>query len=161
MAEDSDEPTDLFGNPWEEPRDPRGRKAHQRSPEVAEKIAVLRAAGLTVEQIAARSHMSEPTLRKYYLRELVDGSTLAQAALDEVIWAKAMQGNVPAAKFMRDRFAKGEAAVPVAASDARRADPEPAADEEPTGKKAAADKAALTAHEGTEWGEVLKPTRPH
>ena len=151
---DDEEPRlDLLGDPWTPPRDPRGRKRHKRSAQVAEKIGFLRAAGLTGEQIATRTGLSEPTLRKYYLRELTDGATLARAVLLEAIVEKALGGNVAAAKVMLAEFAKGSAAVPIAPR--KGAEPKPDRVEQ-LGKKAALERDAQTAHKGTEWGDLLK-----
>lgn len=145
---------DLLGDPWSELPDPRGRKRHKRTVQVAEKVAVLRGSGLTPPQIAARVALSEPTLRKYYFRELEEGAVLAQAVLTEAMWDKARSGNVGAAKYIRDAFAKGQAAIPVAK---KPASPKP----EKLGKKAAAGADARTAHEGTGWGELLSPAAKH
>ena len=109
MADENSGPTDLLGDPWLEPRDARGRKRHKRIAQIAEKVAVLRASGLTVDKIALRVGLSEPTLRKYYLRELEDGPAFAQAVLNEAMWAKAMAGNVGAARYIREEFGKGDA----------------------------------------------------
>jgi AraC-like DNA-binding protein len=118
MGDENPPVTDLLGDPWSEPRDARGRKRHKRIPQVAEKVAVLRASGLTVEKIALRVGLSEPTLRKYYLRELEDGPAFAQAVLNEAMWAKALAGNVGAARYIREEFGKGDAK----AADQRVAD---------------------------------------
>lgn len=109
MAEENEGMVDLWGNPWTPEPDPRGRKRHRRSPQVAEQVALLKASGLTVEQIAARLVLSEPTLRKYYFRELDGGAALARAVLTEAMWKKARDGNVSAAKFIKDVFDKGDA----------------------------------------------------
>lgn len=109
MSRKTSQLTDLFGDPWTPPRDPRGRKSHKRAKETAEKVAVLRASGHTVEDIALRMGLSEPTLRKYYFRELDHGRALAEAVLDEALWARAMDGNVSAMKELKAQFAKGRA----------------------------------------------------
>lgn len=150
MADENSGPKDLFGDPWTPPRDPRGRKSHRRMPQVAEKVAVLRAMGKTVEQIALRIGLSEPTLRKYYFRELEHGHALVESVLDEAIWGRAMAGVVGAQRLAKEMLAKGGAAVPVAKT------PRPGTSKaEPLGKKAQAAVDAKTAHEGTSWGEVL------
>lgn len=149
MAEENGPEVDLLGDPWTPPRDPRGRKRHKRVAQIAENVAVLRGCGLTEEQIAARVGLSEPTLRKYYFRELKDGPTLAKAVLTEAVWKRAKAGNVSAARYLRTEFEKGDAAVPVPRQPRQAKAPEP-------GKKEAADLAARTAHEGTEWGTLLK-----
>ncbi len=113
MAEKSSPPTagvDLFGDPWTPPKDPRGRKRHKRSSQLAEKIAVLRAQGATQEEIADAVGHSVPTLTKYYLRELEEGPALAKAVLVQALWSKAVDGgNVSAMKAMLAQFDKGDA----------------------------------------------------
>lgn len=108
MADENAAATDLLGDPWTPPRDPRGRRRHKRIPQVAENVALLRASGLSVEAIAQRIGLSEPTLRKYYFRELDDGPALARAVLAEAMWAKAKAGNVSAARYIREEFCGGE-----------------------------------------------------
>jgi hypothetical protein len=147
MAEDSGEARDLFGDPWTPPRDPRGRKRHRRLPQVAEKVAVLRAAGLKETAIALRIGLSEPTLRKYYFRELAEGETLARAVLIEGLWAEAKTGKAAAARIILEEFDKGRAAVPVSRRDPSKV--------EKLGKKAQADADAKTAQEGTSWADLL------
>jgi hypothetical protein len=109
MADENEGLVDLWGDPWTPEPDPRGRKRHKRLTQVAEQVAVLRASGLTVEQIASRLVLSEPTLRKYYFRELDGGAAMANAVLAEAMWKKAKAGNVGAARFIRETFGKGEA----------------------------------------------------
>lgn len=109
MSDEKSGLVDLWGNPWTPEPDPRGRKRHKRDPHLAEKVSVLKASGLTVEQIAARLVLSEPTLRKYYFRELSAASALAEAVLTEAMWDKAKAGNVSAARFIRETFGKGDA----------------------------------------------------
>jgi len=99
---------DLLGDPWTELKDPRGRKRHKRSPEVAEKVAVLKASGIATVDIALRVGLSEPTLRQYYFRELQNGAALAQAVLNESMWEKAKAGVVGAARYLREEFEKGQ-----------------------------------------------------
>ena len=134
---------DLFGNPWEPPKDPRGRKRHKRTPQIAEKVGVLRATGATEDAIANAVGLSTPTLRTYYLRELDAGPALALAQLDQVMYRKAMAGNVSAAKYVRDRFKDGDASLAGARARSRAMRPEapagqeqPAAPQGPQGKKA-------------------------
>lgn len=129
MADENDGLVDLWGDPWTPEPDPRGRKRHRRLPQVAEQVAILRGAGLTVEQIASRLVLSEPTLRKYYFRELDGGAAMANAVLTEAMWKKAKEGNVSAARFIRETFGKGEALE----SDRRVRGREPR--EVPIGKK--------------------------
>lgn len=150
MDEESERPKDLFGDPWTPPRDPRGRKRHARRAEIAEKVAVLKATGSTDEQIALRIGLSVPTLKKYYFRELESGADLARQVLVETMWGKALDGNVSAAKFIRDELPKG-AAAKFAQSQRERRSP-------PPGKKEMRAQAAETAGDGSAWGDDLKVT---
>jgi hypothetical protein len=154
MGDDVSPKVDLLGDPWTPPRDPRGRKRHKRNPLVAENVAILRASGATVEEIALRTGLSEPTLRQYYFRELdtTRAQALGRAVLREAMWGKAKKGVVSAARFILEEFERGQAAVPLAKAPPAAT---PEADEK-LGKKAAANLAAETAHEGTEWGHLLK-----
>jgi hypothetical protein len=154
---DNPEAVDLFGDPWGEARGRGGRKRHRRLPQVAEKIGVMRATGATVEDVASALGLSEPTLRKYYFRELSEGAQIARRVLVEAMWKKAIEGNVSAAKFIRDEFPKGDAEAFVNASRPAQAAAAPLAT--PTGKKEAAQLAAQTAGQGTDWGDdLLAPT---
>lgn len=151
MSAKNPPPTDLLGDPWTELRDPRGRKRHKRSPQIAEKVGLLRASDMTVEDIAARVGLSEPTLRKYYFRELGDGPAVAKALVLEALFEKAKGGNVSAARLMLAQFEKGETAPPLAKQPTEAAPKK----EPPLGKKAQADVDAATAHEDTGWGPLL------
>lgn len=106
---------------------------------------------MTVEDIAIRVGLSEPTLRKYYFRELGDGPAVARALVLEAIFEKAKAGNVSAARLMLAQFDKGDTAPPI-----RPPLSDPVAKKEPPlGKKAQADVDAVTAHEDTGWGPLL------
>ncbi|MCA6311245.1 hypothetical protein [Phenylobacterium sp.] len=154
---DNPEAVDLFGDPWGEARGRGGRKRHRRLPQVAEKIGVMRATGATVEDVASALGLSEPTLRKYYFRELSEGAQIARRVLVEAMWKKAIEGNVSAAKFIRDEFPKGDAEAFVNASRPAQTGAAPLATT--TGKKEAAQLAAQTAGQGTDWGDdLLAPT---
>jgi predicted transcriptional regulator len=152
MGDDS-APKDLFGDPFTPPRDPRGRKSHKRLPQLAERIALYRATGKTIEEIEALVFLSAPTLRKYYFRELENGATMVEAVLDAKIFEKAMAGTVGAMRLLKDQLEKGKAAVPVGRKGAARAPRAPK--EERLGKKAQAEVDAKGAHKGTSWGDIL------
>lgn len=140
---------DLLGDPWTEARDPRGRKSHKRRPELAEKVALLKAGGLSDEDIAARIGLSPPTLTKYYLRELRDGPRLVKAVMLERMWGQAIKGNVSAARYVQEQLDRAEL---------HGVKPRvlPTTKAPKLGKKAAADAAAEAAHEGTGWGDLLQ-----
>ncbi|MNU34510.1 hypothetical protein D3C71_230930 [compost metagenome] len=136
MGDENAELTDLWGDPWTPPKDRRGRKSHRWLKQVAENVAVLKASGLTVELIASRIGLSEPTLRKYYFRELDEGAGLAQAVLNEAMWKKALAGNVGAARYIREEFGKGD--VKTAANRVREREQAPVALGKKEERKAAA-----------------------
>jgi hypothetical protein len=153
MAQDSEAPVDLLGFPMSEPKDPRGRKRHKRLPQVAETVALLRGAGHTEDEIAAIVGLSDKTVRKYYSRELQKGPKIIRGVLTVSLFAQAKKGKAAAARLVREILADGDAAVPLPPGlHTPAADTD---DDEPLGKKAAADRDAKTAHEGTKWGRLL------
>jgi hypothetical protein len=81
-----------------------------------------------------RLGLSEPTLRKYYFRELQHGAIIAQAVLAEAMWEKAKTGVASAARYMSEQFEKGAVE--------RIAKPESVAKPVPLGKKQEAQEAA-------------------
>jgi hypothetical protein len=109
MAKKSPVVTDLFGNPWEPPRDPRGRRRHKPSPQGRENVALLKAGGASDEDIALQCGLSVPTLRKYYFRELESGVSLAKNELLKVLYEKAKGGNVSAIKAYLAEAGKAKA----------------------------------------------------
>lgn len=150
MTDENAGAVDLLGDPWTPPRDPRGRKRHKRNAQVAENVALLKASGQTVEAIALRLGISEPTLRKYYFREIEQGADLAEAVLNEAMWKKALAGNVGAARFIRENMKQGEAR----AASTRVRDRAPPKDA-PLGKKAERQAAAERVS-----GRLAVPTPP-
>jgi len=109
VADENSEQLDLLGDPWRPLKDQRGRKQHKWQAQLAEKVALLRASGLSHEEIADRVSLDPKTIRKYYSRELDNGPALAKAQIVEVIYAKAKEGNVSAARYIEDVFEKGRA----------------------------------------------------
>lgn len=112
-------------------------------------VAVLTATGSTESEIALRVGLSAPTLKKYYFRELQQAAGLARQVLIETMWAKALGGNVAAARFIREEFPKGDAEAYLQRTT-RRDPPAPR-----LGKKEQAQEAAQTAGRDTEWGDDL------
>ena len=108
MSEESSDPTDLFGDPWTPPRDPRGRKRHRPSPQGREIVAQLKAGGASEEEIALQLGLSAPTLKKYYFRELEHGVSLARNEVLRMLYAKAKGGNVTAMRAYLAETAKGQ-----------------------------------------------------
>lgn len=139
---------DLFGDPWVEPKDPRGRKRHERTEQIAESIKQSVADGMKVPEIALRTGLSEPTLRKYYFRELDHGTKMLRAELVALTMNKAREGNVSALKLALQLIERGEAEgfdKPARPARSPR-----------LGKKEEADLAAETAGQGSDWGDDLR-----
>jgi hypothetical protein len=141
-GDDAGDQIDLLGDPLREPRDPRGRKKLKVSNELRDKVSILRAAGMEREEIADAVGCSERTLRTYFLPELNEGKSVKRAAVIEALYAAAMTGSVSAAKAFLALGAKADAIPPA---------PKP----EKLGKKEALLKASQTAHQNSEWGELL------
>jgi hypothetical protein len=108
MDEDSDQPKDLFGDPWTPPRDPRGRKRHRPTPQGREIVAQFIATGASEDDIALQLGLSVPTLRKYYFRELANGRSLARNEMLKVLYEKGKAGNTSAAKEWLRQTEKAE-----------------------------------------------------
>jgi len=157
MDQDSEVRVDLLGDPWTDPPDPRGRKAHIRNAQVAETIAVLRAGGSTQQEIAARLHTDVKTLRKYYSRELNKAPELARQALLEAMWKKALSGNAAAANFVKAELERGEARKAAAELDARAGGERPVRAPK-LGKKEEREDAARAVAEG--GGKFAPPPAP-
>lgn len=154
MAEKSPRPTDLFGNPWEPPKDPRGRKSHRPTAEGREIVAQLKGAGATDEAVALQLGLCVKTLRKYYFRELDHGADLARNEVLRKLYDKAMGGNVAAMKAYLREVEKGQ--VQRAMEVPRAPRPEP---ERPLGKKEQREAAA----DGVDalYAPGPPPARPH
>lgn len=105
---------------------------------------------MTQELIAIRTGLSEPTLRKYYFRELDHGAKIIRAEVLAAQIAKAKTGNTPAAKLVLEILARGENADFI--KEARAPAPRAAK----VGKKEEAQQAAQTAGQDTDWGDDLR-----
>lgn len=119
-------------------------------------------AGETVEAVALRLGLSEPTLRKYYFRELEQGPALARQVLVERMYAKAMDGSVAAARFIREELEKGEAARAAASIAAREKAAGAAPQAKAAGKVGKKEERQLAAErvQGL-YAPPKPPTRPH
>lgn len=158
MADDSKAKApavDLLGDPWTPPRDPRGRKRHRRNPQVAQKIALMRSTGSTVEDVVLNIGLSAPTLRKYYLRELDEGSTLARQEILQAQYQRAMAGSAASAKLVLAEIERN-GFVPRIADAAAQAAAAASPSNKPLGKKEQATLDAQSAGLETEWGADLR-----
>jgi transcriptional regulator with XRE-family HTH domain len=89
---------DMFDGTSSPYRDPRGRKKMRVNNELREHVAMLRASGMTQEQIADAIGCSVPTLVQYFSLELNEGKAAKRAEMIRALWSAAIAGNVTAMK---------------------------------------------------------------
>lgn len=75
-----------------------GRKSYRPNERDREKVEVLVAAGMTVEDIARAMSITEPTLRKHFGRELETGALRKRGEMLFALNRAALKGNVAAVK---------------------------------------------------------------
>ena len=141
---------DLLGDPVDPNRGGRGRPRHVATEEKRRLVVQLCAFEYSLEQIAAALSITEPTLRKHYRRQLIEKAKArmrVEGKLLSALMTEVEAGNVAAIDKYYRRLDRLDMKAP------------PAAREEPLGKKAAANLAARTAHEGNKWQDLL--TRPN
>lgn len=97
----ADEEFDLFGNPYVEKPNSRGRPAHIVTKKNRNRVSMLVALGWSNTRISAAMEVTLPTLHKYYFYELRQRG-VARDKLDvrrlELAWELAEKGNVGAFK---------------------------------------------------------------
>lgn len=156
MGRKSPRQRSLFGGYSPEPKDPRGRKAIAWTEQAAETVAEMAALGETQEEIAAAVHLSVKTLKRIYAGELAAGAKLIRRAIFAGQVRKAVEGNTPAARFVEGVLARSEAdQFGKRFGEDEDAPPAPTAPKGRLGKKAAAQLAAQSAGQDTEWGDDL------
>lgn len=144
---------DLLGDPIPENWGRRGRPQHIPTQENRSKIRLLLAFGWTAERIAAALRITRPTLRKHYsseLRQRDEARDALKAAHLMMVFKAADAGNVGAMKQLGQLIERDELDPGRLAARRRQAEKP-----EKLGKKAEAELAARSAHEGTEWGKLL------
>jgi len=77
----------------------RGRTAYKPDPQVAERVAILRAAGFGVGEIAVAIGVAPGTLRKYFVEELGPGAVACNAEVLAAVFRAATRGNMAAVRF--------------------------------------------------------------
>ena len=126
------------------------RPEHEPTVASRRRVTIGAGSGMSHEALALALDISRNTLEKHYGDELSKGAAVRQLEIKESIFRQAKKGNVAAARLYLQGAAQ---AVPQAAPDSEQ--PEfvpPIAD----GLKAARDRAATTAQQGTEWAGVLQ-----
>lgn len=150
----SGEALDLFGQPVQALRDPRGRKSYKKSSENQQLVSVLRAGGWTHERIAAVLQCDEKTLRKHFSRELEVGKDIVEAETLMVNYAQMRQGKSGAISRQMKILENSSL------SDPRKTRQEPKTKKEPKpealGKKAQLDADARSGLQSSSWGDVLQ-----
>ena len=79
---------DMFDGTFSPYRDPRGRKKMRITNELRNRVAMLRAAGMTQEQIADAVGCSVPTLAQYFSLELNEGKSAKRAEMIDARWKR-------------------------------------------------------------------------
>jgi transcriptional regulator with XRE-family HTH domain len=108
------EMTDMFDGTSSPYRDPRGRKKMKITNELRDRVARLRASGMTQEQIADAIGCSVPTLAQYFSLELNEGKSAKRAEMIDALWNAGLAGNVSAMKAwlaLNDRDSSHKAIV--------------------------------------------------
>ena len=128
-----------------------GRPPHEPSPQTRAMVETFSAFGIPQDDIARVIGITAPTLREHYRDEIDLGLIKANAKVAQnlfTIACKQTREGLDAAKFwLRTRAGWSEYAPPPS-----RSPDSP----ESLGKKAQANLEAETAHEGTEWGGLLR-----
>lgn len=125
--------------------DGAGRPPHVPTEETRERVEILLAGGMPAWQVAKAVGVSESTLRDHYADELDGGRARKNAEVMVAMFRSATDaGNVSAQRAWLSQSAQLD--DPPAAADSRPG---------PIGKKAAAQAAAATAGEGTDWAGLL------
>lgn len=147
---------DLFGDPIPENWGKRGRPPHVPTQRNRNKVMLLLGVGWPDRRIAASLGITKATLQKHYFRELRERNE-ARARLEgariQMVFEAAAKGNVGAMKQLGQLIDTLGASIP---TRPEASEPKP----EKMGKKAAADKAAQSAHEQSSWAGVLDPDQP-
>lgn len=123
------------------------RPEFKPTPAQRRQVSVLAAAKMSEERIAAVIGISRVTLRKHFAEELTGGKAKRNAAVLQAIYKQALSGNVSAMRLW----------VKVSGLDMPDLleQPEQTEDDAPLGKKDQAQRDALNAGKGSEWGDDL------
>ncbi len=127
-----------------------GRPPHQPTPQTRALVETFAAFGIPQDDICRVVGITPPTLREHYRDELDLGLVKANAKVAQnlfTIACKPTREGLTAAMFWLKVRAGWSEYSPRRAYEHTEA---------PTGKKAQAEAEAVTAHEGTEWGELLR-----
>ena len=133
-----------------------GRRPFNPTAKHRDLVMLLTAGGIPQLVIAAMIGCCERTLRNCFKTELSTGRGVARARVLQQLATAAKRGNVSAMKALAAAFDRGEHQEQIAGETAavRRERAETAVLERPS-KKEIERRAALSAGEGTDWGDDL------
>ena len=102
---------DLFGDPIPEGYGKAGRPEHVPTNQNRNKVMMLLALGWSNDRIASAMHITPPTLRKHYFRELKfrdEARDRMDATVSMQLWTGVMEGSVSAIKEFRKLVEKND-----------------------------------------------------
>lgn len=156
---------DLFGDVCTLPSGRRGRPAHRWSQSNNDRVIIGLALGYSDAEIASGLGVSVPTLKKYYFSTALKMRAMQRARYElwraQTLAAQANDGNVSAMRELQAIFDARDRKTAL-----RRMTETQENAPQRLGKKEVAEQAAVSAGEGTEWGDDLKfaggkPERPN
>lgn len=112
-------------------------------------VAVCAGGGMSHEEIAIGLGISRNTLEKYFESELSVGAIAKRQEVLDAMFKAAKHGNVTAQRAFI-------AMTPPLATPPLPKEPKA----KPAGKKEQEQADAVTAHQGTDWEDILKPDSP-
>ena len=127
-----------------------GRPEHKPTEATRRRVESAAGSGLSHEGIAMALGVDRGTLEKHYRHELTVGAYVARVEIVEAMRKAAKKGNVAAARLYLQGAEKPPAMQAPLGSEALQGLPVA-----PDGLKAARNRAATTAQEGTEWANLL------
>jgi hypothetical protein len=122
---------------------PMGRPAYEPSEKDKAQVSALTAMGIPDYDIAKVMQISEPTLRKYYFRELEIGHISANSKVAQTLYKTATDPSNPKSVTAAIFWLKARAGWKEDSGMAAM------------GKKEIQHEEAKTNHKGTEWGDLL------
>ena len=122
----------------------RGRPEFKPTPAMRRKVANAKGGGMPNEEIALALGISRNTLEKHFKEELSTGASQKRLDVLDALHRAALKGNVAAAKA----FLSAGPVLEINSAEKPRAEPK-------VGKKEQAERDAKTAHQGTEWADLL------
>jgi AraC-like DNA-binding protein len=150
---------DLFGHPVRSGKGQKGRPRYEASEKDRNKIKLLLALGWSIDRMANAIGVSAATVKRYFRAELKVRDAMRDrldARRFEIAMEQANAGNVAALKELGKMLDRSD--LMGLEDKLRRAqEDQPAPRGKTLGKKEAAQEAAKTAGENSQWGNDLLP----